>query len=82
MRFVFFPAVLFGLYWEKGTARSVLWSMLLGTVVLLLWILLGLKQTLHEVFPALLISIITYCWLASSDGAVIHAQHRSGSEAR
>ena len=37
----FFPAVLFGLYWEKGTARSVLWSMLLGTVVLLLWILWG-----------------------------------------
>ena len=59
-----------------------LWSMLLGTVVLLLWILLGLKQTLHEVFPALLVSIITFCWLASSDGTVIHAQYRSGSEAR
>ena len=77
----FFPAVLFGLYWERGTARSVLWSMLLGTVVLLLWILLGLKQTLHEVFPALLVSIITYYWLASSDDTVIHAQNRRGSEA-
>ena len=77
----FFPAVLFGLYWEKGTAKSVLWSMLLGTAVLLLWILLGLKQTLHEVFPALITSIITYYWLASSDGTVIHSQRRSGSEA-
>ena len=52
-----------------------------GTVVLLLWILLGLKQTLHEVFPALLVSIITYYWLASSDDTVIHAQNRRGSEA-
>ena len=77
----FFPAVLFGLYWERGTARSVLWSMLLGTVVLLLWILLGLKQTLHEVFPALLVSIVTYYWLASSDDTVIHSEHQSGSEA-
>ena len=77
----FLPAVLFGLYWEKGTARSVLWSMLLGTVVLLLWILLGLKQTLHEVVPALLVSIITYYWLASSDDAVIHSEHQSGSAA-
>ena len=77
----FFPAVLFGLYWERGTARSVLWSMLLGTIVLLLWILLGLKQTLHEVFPALLVAIITHYWLASSDDTVIHAQNRRGSEA-
>ena len=55
--------------------------MLLGTVVLLLWILLGLKQTLHEVFPALLVSIITYYWIASSDDTVIHSEHQSGSEA-
>ena len=80
MQFVFSSSALWTLLGE-GTARSVLWSMLLGTIVLLLWILLGLKQTLHEVFPALLVSIITYYWLASSDDTVIHSEHQSGSEA-
>ena len=60
----FFPAVVFGLYWDRGSARSVLYSMLIGTLVLLGWILLGFKQYLHEVFPALLVSTAVYYFSA------------------
>lgn len=60
----FFPAVVFGLYWDRGSAQSVLYSMLIGTLVLLGWILLGFKQYLHEVFPALLVSTAVYYFSA------------------
>ena len=56
----FFPAVVFGLYWERGSARSVLWSMATGVITLLVWIGLDLRHQLHEVFPALLLSTLTY----------------------
>jgi len=60
----FFPAVVFGLYWERGSARSVLWSMAIGVLTLLVWIGLDLRHQLHEVFPALLLSTLTYCALS------------------
>ena len=56
----FFPAVVIGLYWQKGTALGVVASMLLGMVVLVGWMLMGWNQYLHEVFPALLVSLIVY----------------------
>ena len=65
----FFPAVVLGLYWYRGTARSVLWSMSVGTFVLLGWILLGFKQHLHEVFPALSASMLIYYLNARLDPA-------------
>ncbi|MGA0170448.1 MAG: sodium:solute symporter family protein [Pseudomonadales bacterium] len=65
----FFPAVVLGLYWHRGTARSVLWSMSVGTLVLLGWILLGFKQHLHEVFPALAASLAVYYFSARLDPA-------------
>ena len=61
----FFPAVVFGLYWHKGTAAGVLWSMIIGVSTLIAWIAADLRQSLHEVFPALLLSGMTY-WVLSS----------------
>ena len=58
----FFPAVVFGLYSKRGSANAVLWSMAIGVLLLLLWIVLGWNQYLHEVFPALMASCLTY-WL-------------------
>jgi Na+/proline symporter len=56
----FLPAILLGLHWRRGTAGAVLASMGVGTVVLLVWLLTGLGDVLHEVFPALLASCVTY----------------------
>ena len=63
----FFPAIVIGLNWKKGSEAAVTSSMLCGVSTLLLWIYLGLRGTLHEVFPALLISILVY-WLVSLSG--------------
>ena len=60
----FFPAVVFGLYWQRGSARTVLWSMAVGISALIAWIAAGLRQDLHEVFPALLLSTLTYYLLS------------------
>jgi len=60
----FFPAVVLGLHWQRGNAAAALASMGVGVSVLLLWILLGLRGTLHEVFPALLSSILVYCLIS------------------
>ena len=56
----FFPAVVLGLHWRRGSSLAVLWSMFLGISTLFVWLLFDLKQTLHEVFPALLVSITAY----------------------
>ena len=56
----FFPAVVMGLHWHKGSAAAVLVSMGGGVAVLLAWIGFGLRGGLHEVFPALLTSIVLY----------------------
>ena len=62
----FFPAVVFGLYWDRGSARAVLWSMIVGVSILIAWIAADLRQDLHEVFPALLLSTLTYYTLSKS----------------
>jgi sodium/proline symporter len=56
----FFPAVLIGLYWRRGSWLAVLASMGIGIVVLLTWMWLGYGRTLHELFPALAASVTTY----------------------
>ena len=56
----FFPAVVFGLYSQRGTAPAVIASMVVGVCVLLVWLSLGYRQSLHEVFPALACSIAAY----------------------
>jgi SSS family transporter len=60
----FFPAILFGLHWRRGSAAAVMASMVLGVTVLLAWLLLGGRNIVHEVFPALLVSCCAY-WLIS-----------------
>jgi Na+/pantothenate symporter len=63
----FFPAVVFGLYWQRGSPHTVLWSMAVGISALLVWIAAGLRQELHEVFPALLLSTLTYYLLSRAE---------------
>ena len=60
----FFPAIVLGLYWERGTSDAVVASMLFGVSTLLIWIALNLRSIMHEVFPALLVSILVF-WLVS-----------------
>jgi len=60
----FLPAILFGLHWARGTAQGTLASMVAGVVVLLGWMLIGPRETVHEVFPALLVSCLTYTIVA------------------
>ena len=66
----FFPAVVFGLYWQRGSAKAVLWSMAVGIATLVAWIAADLRQDLHEVFPALLLSTLTYTLLSRDAKAV------------
>jgi SSS family transporter len=56
----FFPAILFGLHWHRGTAGGVLASMAVGVPVLLGWMLFGPSDVVHEVFPALAASCLVY----------------------
>ena len=65
----FFPAVVLGLHWQRGSSAAVLASMAVGIAVLFAWIGAGLRGELHEVFPALAASLITYVavsWFSSS----------------
>lgn len=61
----FFPAVVLGLHWSKGSVQAVLLSMATGVTTLGLWIFFGYSSVLHEVFPALLVSVSTYVLAAS-----------------
>lgn len=64
----FLPAVVLGLYWSKGSAQGVLVSMAAGVVTLLVWLAQGYNSVLHEVFPALAVSLIAYMSVAVWDG--------------
>ncbi len=63
----FFPPIVFGLYGRVASAQTTLVSMILGMSTLILWIALGLNVTLHEVFPALLVSASVYWFKASKE---------------
>ncbi|MEM7079097.1 MAG: hypothetical protein AAF513_10760 [Pseudomonadota bacterium] len=60
----FFPAVVLGLYWARGSHIAVLASMAVGVGVLVIWMVSGLGGVLHEVFPGLGASLLIYTWLA------------------
>ena len=68
----FFPAVVFGLYWQRGSSRAVLWSMAVGISTLIIWIGADLRQNLHEVFPGLLLSTLTYYGLSRLEAPRFH----------
>ncbi|MDA1075423.1 MAG: hypothetical protein O3A63_11780, partial [Proteobacteria bacterium] len=60
----FLPAILLGLHWRRGSGIAVLASMSLGVLVLVGWLLLGLRSIMHEVFPALVVSLTAYVLVA------------------
>ncbi|MFQ5606010.1 MAG: sodium:solute symporter [bacterium] len=56
----FFPAVILGLYWRRGSEGAVLASFAVGLLVLLLWKYLSVSENIHQVFPAVLSSLLCY----------------------
>jgi len=56
----FFPAIVFGLHWQQGSGLAVMASFTMGITTLLTWDLIPGSQVIHEVFPAMLISTLTY----------------------
>ncbi len=58
----FLGPILFGLYWPRGNGTAVLASMATGIGILVVWMVAGLDQTLHGVFPALALALLVY-WL-------------------
>jgi SSS family transporter len=67
----FFPAVVLGLHWRRGSGAAVLASFTTGILVLLFWDLIPGSAVLHEVFPAMLVSTATFVGvsLVTTDGA-------------
>ena len=60
----FLPAVMVGLHWSRGNAAAVIASYASGIATILLWRNFGLSATLHEVLPALVISMGVYVGVA------------------
>ena len=71
----FFPAVVFGLFWKRGTGAGAVASLLLGVVVLLIWDLTPYGTSVHEVFPAMILSSLAYIGLALSRPPLAAAAH-------
>ena len=59
----FAPPILLGLHWRRGNSAAVLGSFVTGLAVLLLWRGLGLSETIHEIFAALVLSTLVYVGL-------------------
>lgn len=60
----FFPAVLLGLHWRRGNGASVIASFATGLFVLFTWKYVPGSDVVHEVFPALLLSLAVYVGVA------------------
>ncbi|MCY3837930.1 MAG: sodium/solute symporter [Gammaproteobacteria bacterium] len=56
----FVPTILLGLHWRRGNAAAALTAFGVGIAVLLGWLLAGLGDIVHEVFPALFASTVGY----------------------
>ena len=56
----FFPAVVFGLHWRRGSGAAVIASFVVGIGVLLGWDLVPGSEILHEVFPAMILSTAAF----------------------
>jgi SSS family transporter len=64
----FAPAILLGLYWRRGNGVAVLTSFTVGIAVLLGWRYLPWRASLHEVFPALALSLTAFVVVAMRTG--------------
>ncbi len=60
----FFPALIFGLYWQRGNEFAVLSSMIVGICVLIGWSLYPLIVNVHAVFPSVILSTLCYIVVA------------------
>ncbi len=60
----FFPAIVFGLHWRRGSGTGVITSFVIGIGVLLGWEYLPGSEVLHEVFPAMILSTFAF-WIVS-----------------
>ena len=60
----FFPAIVFGLHWRRGSGAGVITSFVIGSGVLLGWEYLPGSEVLHEVFPAMILSTFAF-WIVS-----------------
>ena len=76
----FFPAVVCGLYWQKGSAVGVLASMAVGVATLLAWIGSGMSSVLHEVFPALATSLLVYVVVGFYSREVVDLERMVGRD--
>lgn len=56
----FFPALFLGLHWRGGSGTGVMASFLTGLLVLFTWKYVPGSQVVHEVFPALFLSLAAY----------------------
>ncbi len=56
----FFPAIIFGLYWRRGNGISVLASFAAGIICLIFWGFLPVGSVIHQIFPAIFFSTLTY----------------------
>lgn len=60
----FVPPVILGLFWRRGDGVCVLAAFAVGVASLLLWPALPASAVVHEVFPALALSLTVYVSLA------------------
>ncbi len=63
----FFPAVVLGLLWRRGTGTGAVASLVTGFTVLMCWDWVPFSEAVHEVFPAMALSLAAYvaCGLAA-----------------
>ena len=66
----FVPTILLGLHWRRGNEAAALTAFGLGITVLLGWLVVGMGDVVHEVFPALIASTLAYVVIAARSGPV------------
>ena len=69
----FVPTILIGLHWRRGCEKAALAAFGLGIAVLLGWLVSGLADVVHEVFPALLVSTAAYVLISLRSPVVMSA---------
>jgi len=60
----FFPAVVLGLFWKRGNGPAVIASFVVGLTVLVGWDWLPIAAQIHQVFPAMALSMLAYVGLS------------------
>lgn len=65
----FAPAVLLGLYWRRGNAAAALSSFAIGILTIVFWRSIGWNAHIHEVIPALSLSLVAYVVVSLSTDA-------------